>query len=82
MEKLINALARLGSSELTNIIGADTISILESLNSKQVASHKLADLLAHQFGPTNLLFNSSIRQNIIESLSTVSYTHLTLPTKA
>lgn len=69
MEKLINALARLGSSELTNIIGADTISILESLNSKQVASHKLADLLAHQFGPTNLLFNSSIRQNIIESLS-------------
>ena len=69
MQKLLDTLSRLGSAELTELLGKDTISILEHLDSKQVASYKLAILVVSQFGAEGLLLDKSNRQTLIETLS-------------
>ena len=69
MQKLLDTLSRLGSAELSELLGRDTISILEHLDSKQVASTKLASLAISQFGSEGLLLDKSNRQLLIETLS-------------
>ena len=69
MQKLLDTLSRLGSAELSELLGRDTISILEHLDSKQVASTKLASLAISQFGSEGLLLDKSHRQLLIETLS-------------
>ena len=69
MQKLLDTLSRLGSAELSELLGRDTISILEHLDSKQVASTKLASLANSQFGSEGLLLDKSHRQLLIETLS-------------
>jgi DNA repair protein RadD len=69
MQKLIETLSRIGTSELANLIGRDTISILENMGGKQVSSYKLADLVLRQFGPEDLLLNKSSRTLLLETLT-------------
>ena len=69
MQKLLDTLSRIGSSELSELLGKDTISILEHLDSKQVASYKLAELVVSQFGPEGLLLDKTNRQLLLETLS-------------
>jgi DNA repair protein RadD len=69
MQKLFETLSRVGTAELANLIGYDTISILESMGGKQVSSHKLADLVLRQYGPEELLLNHQLRSVLIETLS-------------
>ena len=69
MQKLLDTLSRIGSAELSELLGKDTISILEHLDSKQVASYKLASLAVSQFGSEGLLLDKPNRQLLIEALS-------------
>jgi len=69
MKKLLHTLSRLGSAELSGLLGRDTISILEQLGSKQVASYKLSELVVSQFGAEGLLLDKSNRNLLIETLS-------------
>jgi DNA repair protein RadD len=69
MQKLIETLSRIGTSELTNLIGRETISILENMGGKQVSSYKLAELVLRQFGPEELLHERSSRALLLETLA-------------
>ena len=69
MQKLLDTLSRIGSAELSELLGKDTISILEHLDSKQVASYKLASLAVAQFGSEGLLLDKLNRQLLIETLT-------------
>ena len=69
MQKLLDTLSRIGSAELSELLGEETISILEHLDSKQVASYKLASLVVSQFGSEGLLLDKPNRQLLVETLS-------------
>jgi superfamily II DNA or RNA helicase len=69
MQKLLDTLSRIGSAELSELLGKETISILEHLDSKQVASYKLASLVVSQFGSEGLLLDKPNRQLLVETLS-------------
>ena len=69
MQNLSDALARLGANQLAELLGFGTISILETMDGKQVAPHKLADLVIRQFGSDGLLLDRPNRTTLIESLS-------------
>lgn len=69
MQKLIDTLSRIGTAELSSLLGRETISILEKMGGKQVANYKLADLVLRQFGPDGLLLEKESRNTLVETLS-------------
>lgn len=69
MQKLTETLSRIGAAQLSSLVGVDTISIMERMGDKQVAPHKLADLVVRQFGDEELLLNSEYRVKLLETLS-------------
>ena len=69
MQKLIDTLHRVGTAELSSLLGIETISILEKMGGRQVAPHKLANLLVSQFGPEGILLENNSRVTLIEALA-------------
>ena len=71
MQKLLDFLSRLGSTELSKLIGRETISIFNYFDSIHVASYKLAEPVVSQFGPEGLLLVRQSRKLLLGSLGEI-----------
>ena len=69
MTKLLETLARLGTAELSQMLGQSTVSLLELLGLKHVQPHGLAELVIRQVGPEDLLLDGRCRCEITDALS-------------
>ena len=69
MIPLKQTLARLGLTELNNILGANTLEHLELLNEKEfLKSSQLADLVIKRIGPETILLTPKFRENLFQAL--------------
>ena len=69
MTKLREALARLGTMALSQLLGESTVSLLELLGLRHLQPHSLAELVLKQIGPEDLLLDKSSRDEITDALS-------------
>lgn len=69
MNKLLDTLARLGAARLAELLGDNTISLLELLGLKQLQTTSLAGLVLTQTGYEELLQESSYRRDLTEALT-------------
>ena len=69
MPNLQNTLARLGSLRLSELLGAQTTSLLEVLDLRQLSPSRLAGLVLRQFGPEKLLLDRRYREELFGALA-------------
>jgi len=71
MEKLQEAMHRLGIQALTNFLGKQSVSLLEKLDSKNVTSSRLAKLIIDECGPEFILLDKERRNRIFTALKPI-----------
>ena len=69
MKKLLETLTRLGAVELAGFLGHSIVALLELLDLKHLQATRLAELVLTQYGPEDLLLDSSYRQKLTDALS-------------
>jgi DNA repair protein RadD len=68
MPSLNATIARLGAVRLSELLGRETVELLEVLDLKNLTPSRLADLLLRQMGPEQVLLNRSLRQELFLAL--------------
>ena len=63
-----DTLVRLGADQLTQILGTETVKLLEVLDLRHVAPSSLADIVIQQWGKEELLCEPIIRSDLIQAL--------------
>lgn len=69
MSKLQETLARLGAEHLAQMLGSDTVQLLELLNERNLTASRLAELTVRQSGPEGLLLDPVKRCDILQALA-------------
>jgi DNA repair protein RadD len=69
MELLRETLVRMGSHELSLMLGSDTVTLLELLDLDSIRTSNLADFIINQIGVEDILLDKERRHAVIESLS-------------
>ena len=69
MNKLRSTLARLGTADLSSLLGEETIALLENLGLRHVTPSNLAELVISQRGPNDLLLDRGTRDEILDALN-------------
>ena len=68
MKKLLDTLTRLGAAQLVEMLGANTVSLLELLGLKHLQATSLANLVLTQTGPEDLLLVPMYRRDLTDAL--------------
>lgn len=68
MPDLSDTIARLGADQLADLLGKDTIKIIEALNDGNVTAYRLSQILLRQLGADGILQNKSFRNELFLSL--------------
>lgn len=68
MPSLRTTLSRLGASDLADLLGSETASLLEALDERNLSEHRLAELLLNLYGAERTLLDGSLRQRILVAL--------------
>lgn len=68
MKKLVDTLARLGAGRLAEMLGENTVSLLELLGLKHLQATSLAELVLNQTGHEDLLLEPRYRRDLTDAL--------------
>lgn len=69
MPSLQATIARLGAVQLSELLGRETVELLEVLDLRNLTPGRLADLLLRQLGAEQVLLNRSLRQELFLALT-------------